>query len=343
MTSQTPSELRNRAWPNLATQAFDHDLGDMFAAAPLSMVQLDLDGVVREAQFHDGPRLGFRAEDIIGQSLYTIESGNDEATRCFEIVRSTGRPTQQIRAIRHEAEPTGQHTYNTIWYPIFDTEGSPIAVGAVTEDISEIEQRESTLKHIARELQHRVKNTLANVIALVEQAERSSKTRPDALTILKQRVMALAQTHSRLTESNWGPTSLRSLLEQETTRVYGADSVDLAGPDLLMTAQSGLAFAMALHEMMANAANYGALSQGHGKVTLHWAIDPVGDDGGWINFDWKESGGPTTHDDIPPNGFGHRLIDASLRTSLRGRMERIWEADGLRYRFSLPLALISGS
>ncbi len=323
--------------------ALNEELSDLYRSTPLAMIQIDLDHKVRRSNLPAETQAELSVREVASLCAEDIEHRPDSSCRkFFDQVRETGEPCQQVRSFRPGGEFTQLSTYNTLWYPIFDDDGEVCAVGAITEDITEVDQRERTLKHIARELQHRVKNTLANVIALVEQAERSAANRDDALAILKRRVLALSTTHSRLTESNWGPTSLRDILEQEMVGVYGADVISLDGPDLLMTAQSALAFSMGLHEMTANAANYGSLSEPGGRISLHWTIAPTGEDGGWIHFEWKEEGGPSLAD-APPNGFGHRLIEASLRTSLRGKMDRVWEEDGLRYSFSLPLALVTGS
>lgn len=324
-------------------EALGRNMADLHSRTPLAIAQIGLDRNVR--------RLGSAGDRAVEEyaelALDTIakdfaEGASGSGQQCFDKVIDTGQPYQHVESFRPGGDSDLLRTLNYFWYPIFDRTAKVAAVGVIVEDISIIEQREATLQHIARELQHRVKNTLANVIALVEQAERSAMTSKDALTILKRRVIALSATHSRLTESNWGPTPLRAILEQEMTEVYGPAGIRLDGPDILMTAQSALAFSMGLHEMMANAAAYGGLSAERGRVELKWRIDSSGENGGWVHFDWKETGGPHIDEEFR-DGFGHRLIDASLRTSLRGKMERLWEEDGLRYRFSLPLALVTGS
>lgn len=288
---------------------------------------------------------GVAIADHIGRSIYDVVPDVAVLTQSrIDEVAASASPLP--RHVIERVNPVTGHlsVYGVHWYPVFDASGAVQAVGAIAEDITEARKHEQMLRHVARELQHRVRNTLANVVALVDQATRSTHSASSALSVLKSRIGALAKTHGRLTEENWDTTSLTALIRQELTDIYGDKAVAFSGPDVRMTAQTALAFSMALHEMAANAMHYGALSLASGHIDLNWHI--VTENEGtqsqqWLVFDWKETGGPTVNPDRTP-GFGTRLIDASIKTSLHGKMERYWDSDGLRYHFRLPLKLLTG-
>jgi len=66
-------------------------------------------------------------------------------------------------------------------------------------------------------------------------------------------------------------------------------------------------------------------------------------DGGVCRIEWKEIGGPVVGGAPGAAGFGSRLISLSVEGQLRGKVERLWEPDGLRVEVTLPLDALSRS
>ena len=67
---------------------------------------------------------------------------------------------------------------------------------------------------------------------------------------------------------------------------------------------------MALHELATNAAKYGSLSNGAGRVNVTWTITPKNGSGD-LHMTWTEAGGPPVS--APQRkGFGSRLIEHNL-------------------------------
>jgi hypothetical protein len=87
-----------------------------------------------------------------------------------------------------------------------------------------------------------------------------------------------------------------------------------------LTAQ---AIAMTLHELATNAANYGALSAGNGRVEVEWSRTAEGQ----ITLRWAEIGGPCVQ---PPTrkGFGTQLMERMIRAQLKGEISFIWRPQG---------------
>ncbi|MEZ5819016.1 MAG: CheR family methyltransferase [Hyphomicrobiaceae bacterium] len=219
------------------------------------------------------------------------------------------------------------------WYPV--RRGDEIyAVGINIRDVTRHKNMEVELRRLMRELQHRVKNMLANVTALINRARREDGDPRAALTTLVRRTQALAKTHNLLTQQNWRPSRLIDVLSPETTAIYGPDRVSMRGPDLRINARATLALGMAVHELATNAAKYGALSNGTGRLDLIWARIDEGE-GEQISFRWSESNGPPV--ERPARlGFGSQLIRTTIEKSLGGRVEIAFRESGLEVKLWIP-------
>ena len=95
------------------------------------------------------------------------------------------------------------------------------------------------------ELDHRVKNTLANIQALVNQTSQSAPSLTDFVEGLEGRIRAMAKAHSLLADSRWEGVSVRSLVAEELAPYDRSGTiVALAGPDVALTPQAALALSL---------------------------------------------------------------------------------------------------
>jgi two-component system CheB/CheR fusion protein len=203
-------------------------------------------------------------------------------------------------------------------------------------DITEIMNLQADLRRIMRELQHRVKNMLSNVIALVNRARREDGDPKVTLDTLAQRIRALANTHNLLTAENWTSAALRDVVAMELSDIYGEDRVTMKGPPVRLNARATLAVGMAVHELATNAAKYGAFSKEEGHVQLRWSRIDEGD-GETFVLRWQESGGPRVS---PPEGggFGTVLMRSMVEGTLGGTIKTDWNPEGLELVIELPWA-----
>nr|WP_255575376.1 sensor histidine kinase [Caldovatus aquaticus] len=197
-----------------------------------------------------------------------------------------------------------------------------------------------------RELNHRVRNTLATVESVVRLTARYASDVPEYEARLADRIRSLAKTHELLTESNWTRTGLYELLHSELA-AYGQDDgaggqVRLDGPPVALSAREAVALGMLVHELATNAAKYGALSVPEGRVEVRWTLRE--DPGGARRLDlvWAEAGGPPV---TPPTrrGFGTQLIERAIARDLGATVATEYAPEGLRFRLSLPLARPAGA
>src|SRR3954447_24803913 len=190
---------------------------------------------------------------------------------------------------------------------------------------------------LIRELQHRVKNTLATVQALLRATSRSASTVEDFKQVFEARVLSLSRTHDLLVETSWRTALLRDILQSELGPYDdGAGTrVLLSGPAVELPAELALPIGMAIHELTTNAAKYGAFSTSRGWLEVEW--DVRGQDGGRkLELWWSEHDGPPVE---PPSrkGFGSRLIQRLLATQCRAEIDFAYDRPGLRFRMSVPL------
>lgn len=186
------------------------------------------------------------------------------------------------------------------------------------------------------ELDHRVKNTLANIQALVAQTSRSAVSLTDFTAGLDRRIRSMSRAHSLLTQSRWEGVSIDSLLQEELDayRMHQGEIV-LEGPAVSLTPKAALAVSLAIHELATNAAKYGAFSIPSGRLHVLWRIV---DDAG-LELVWSESGGPVVT--TPKHrGFGSTLIERALALETGGQSSLDFQSAGVVCTVRLPLTAL---
>jgi two-component sensor histidine kinase len=189
---------------------------------------------------------------------------------------------------------------------------------------SRIARGETLQELLVNELNHRIKNTLATVQSIASQTFRSTTDTTQAQRNFSDRIVALGRAHGLLNEERWKGSDVRSIAESvmEPYLMTQSGQVNIAGPDIQMTAAQALALSMVLHELATNAAKYGALSSAAGRVTISWGLED-----NLLNLLWRERGGPPVKEPTH-KGFGSRLIAQSLGAH-NGSTDVRYEAAGV--------------
>lgn len=200
--------------------------------------------------------------------------------------------------------------------------------------ISWFEEQNSIRNSLTRELNHRVKNTLANVLSIVSLTRRRSDDLDEFAEGLDGRIRALSATHDLLTQSEWGTTPIRSVVEVELAP-YARDedhSLELVGPHTELAPNDALSLGLAIHELATNAAKFGALSVAGGSVTVCWT--QVNDT--LAKIEWVESGGPPVSKP-QRRGFGTDLIEKIVAHELRHPVDLEFQPEGVRCTLLVPV------
>ena len=182
------------------------------------------------------------------------------------------------------------------------------------------------------ELNHRVRNILNLIRGIVAQSRSGTDSVEDFAGVIGERIQALARAHDQITADRWSPARLYDLIEVEAGAYLGErrDRVQLSGPNVLLTPGCFTVMALVIHEMLTNAAKYGALSDS-GVVTIDWRVDEDGS----LLLDWTESGGPAV---VAPTrrGFGSTVIERSIPYDLEGHAEINYRLAGIEAHFCIP-------
>lgn len=181
------------------------------------------------------------------------------------------------------------------------------------------------------ELDHRVKNTLAMVMAICARTASHEKTIEDFQKSFAGRIQALAATHTLLADSSWDKLEIRDLLavELEPYATVSSGRITMEGLDVAVDSKTAVSLGLIFHELTTNAVKYGALSVQQGRLTVR-CLGLAAD--GSLSVEWQEQDGPLV---TPPtrSGFGQTVISRSLGgggTSLEFRPE------GVLCRISIP-------
>lgn len=194
------------------------------------------------------------------------------------------------------------------------------------------------------ELNHRVRNILALIRGLIAQSQsgldgEASVAARGFVSTLDERVQALARAHDQITADRWGPARLIDLIETEAAAYLGDrfDRVRLSGANVLLDPTAFTVLALVFHELLTNAAKYGALSDS-GAIAIAWRVDADGS----LLIDWRESGGPAVT--APTRrGFGSTIIERSVPFELGGRAEIRYRLAGLEADFCIPSRFVAST
>lgn len=194
---------------------------------------------------------------------------------------------------------------------------------------------EQQAQQLMREVDHRVKNTMALVLSISNRTASNAETLDDFRSAFSGRIRALAATHNTLAERAWSSVRLADLLEAEL-RPYGkpvADQVHQNGADAAFLPRAAIALSLILHELISNAARHGALSCSQGDVAVELSCQPGAL---FAELKWRERGGPAVN---PPSrtGFGQTVITRSLQYSPHGGADLHFHRDGVECTIRIPV------
>lgn len=300
-----------------------------------------LEGIVTSWNAGAQRVFGYSAEEMIGTHISRLfpAGREDEEPAIIERIRA-GQRVEPYDTIRRRKDGTLIHISLTV-SPIRDANGTIVGASKIARDISERKRLEEAQRLLSREVNHRSKNLLAVVEAIIRQTV--SHTSPmDYPRRISQRVRALSANQDLLIEGAWRGADLRDVVRSQLLHIEGAVDARLVldGEALLVTPVAAQALGLAFHELAMNALSYGALSGGHGQVAVSWHVQP-GSNGTELLIDWQESGGPAVTAPEKP-GFGTTIIERITGQSLGGEVTMTYAPGGLTWALRAPLSAITG-
>ena len=300
-----------------------HWLGSIVASSDDAIVSKSLDGII--ASWNKGAErvFGYLAEEAIGRPITILipEDRQDEEVEILRRIRR-GERIEHFETIRRRKDGRLIAISLTV-SPVKNAEGKIIGASKIARDITEQKQSQEQIATLAREVEHRGKNLLASVQAIVNLSQ--SDTPRGLKEAIEGRIQALANVQSLFVDSRWVGADLSAMAAQELAP-YGATGqkrVGIDGPPTVLEPTAAQAVAITLHELATNAAKYGSLSVSEGRVDLTWRRAA----GGELILRWAESGGPQVQEP-GRQGFGSKIIKQMIG-QLRGEARFDWHPRGL--------------
>jgi PAS domain S-box-containing protein len=296
-----------------------------------AIVSKNRDGIITSWNRGAERIFGYLAEEVSGKPITILipPERHHEEDVILERIRRGDR-VDHFETIRRRKDGNLIDMSLTI-SPVRDANGKVVGASKIARDISERKRSEAQISVLAREAEHRAKNLLANVKAVVHLSQAGT---PDGLKeAIEGRIKALANVHSLFVQSRWRGAELGNLVKQELSPYSheGEERTRIDGPTVMLKPDVAQAIAMALHELATNAAKYGALSRAKGEVHVKWSF--AADDR--VMLRWTEAAGPPVN---PPThkGFGTDVIGAMIRAHVGGDMRLDWRTEGLVCEIALP-------
>ncbi|GLQ55738.1 sensor histidine kinase [Devosia nitrariae] len=217
-----------------------------------------------------------------------------------------------------------------------DASGQPLIMMGASLDVTEARESAERTRSLLRELNHRVKNTLAVIQSVARQTIGENPEPQAFIAAFSGRLRTLSDAHVLLADRDWAGVHLYDVIAGQLGPDFltRPDRASVAGEDILLPADHALGLGLILHELTTNAHLHGAWSNEEGVVDIRWEVrrQPVTG----LALTWREAGGPAVAQPATP-GLGTRLIERSLSKVLDSRVTLTFEPDGVRADVWMPL------
>lgn len=280
-----------------------------------------------------------RWKDLAGRMVFDVFPEDDdriqEVRARFNRVlegESTQAPAQAYRIANAHGE-FEERFWRASETPFRGPDGSVTHIVQVIENVtSEILVRRQN-EIIARELEHRLRNTLTMVGSLAIMSSQNATSIEAFVDNFLDRLHSVSRTLMTISDNHWQGLSIRRILEMELSQVIapGDPRVRLEGPDFILSVRSSKWTSMLVHELITNAVRYGCFSVQDGTLSVVWRIE----DGNLIS-DWTETGRGENFDP-DRKGFGSRILELMPNTINR----RTFTENGMHLWSSSPATFIT--
>jgi two-component sensor histidine kinase len=164
-------------------------------------------------------------------------------------------------------------------------------------------QEEEYRKLVVDELQHRLKNKLSTIHAVLRQM---LQDQPQVWASIDPRIRALSATDDLIAKVDGSGCDIKDLLLFELGP-YGHVRFTLNGNSLFLPAKLAVSLALIFHELATNAGKYGAFSSARGLLQVSWSVTEDR-----LHIVWDETEGPPVGV-VETAGFGTKLLTSALR------------------------------
>jgi two-component sensor histidine kinase len=209
------------------------------------------------------------------------------------------------------------------------------------EKLAVVSQQASSEKDLMlQEMKHRIKNSIARVLAIARQTSSSSSSLEEFNKSFFSRLQSMATAQELLTRSHWEKTELSALVCSELEQVLG-DSFEasrVSGPSVLLNEKATQSLGLTFHEMATNALKYGDSEGIQEGLSVTWQIVKLAGESS-LELEWSEPRSKWKPNQ--KNGFGSRLMAMSIERELGGKIDKSTGMSGFVIKLTMPLRLVT--
>jgi PAS domain S-box-containing protein len=302
------------------------------------IITIDDQGTVETFNPAAAQVFGYSPDEVVGRNVAMLMP--DDYRREHDGYIRNYLTTGEARIIGLGREVVGQRKDGSL-FPM-ELAVSEMAVSGrrmftgVVRDISKRKRAEEHQSLLVAELDHRVKNILAQVAVVATSTRQGSRSIDEFLRSLDGRIQSMAVAHGLLSRSGWQGVGLATLVHDQAAPYATGANIKTSGTEVMLTAAETQAVAMVLHELATNAAKHGALSTPDGQVSVSWERRANGHGAASLTLVWRELGGPRVARETPP-GYGTSLIRELIPHELGGSVNLVFASDGVSCTIEIPL------
>jgi PAS domain S-box-containing protein len=288
-----------------------------------AIVSKNLNGIITSWNAGAERVFGYSASEAIGQHITLVipEDRQSEEREILTRIRQGERIDhfETVRQCKHGSLIVVSLTVS----PVKDANGKIVGASKTARDITEQKRNQEQISVLAREAEHRSKNILSNVQAIVNLSQ--SDTSEGLKGAISGRIQAMSNVHSLFVKTRWIGAEVSAIAKQELAPYLDEHEarVRMEGLETVLEPTAAQAVAVVLHELATNASKYGALSDAKGQIRLTWSRS----EDGQLALRWTELGGPRVNEP-ERKGFGSRLIEGTI-SQLGGKARFDWRSEGL--------------
>ena len=332
MSSVRQHELTEQA---LKAEAAASQLAAIVTSSGDAIISKDFQGIIRTFNKSAQRLFGYTAEEAIGKPV-TFLIPQDRLGEEVGIMKRIGRgeTIDRFETLRLRKDGSLVDVSLTI-SPMRDSGGRIVGSSKIARDITERKRIENHNKLLLAEVNHRAMNLLAVAQAVVQQTARGGDLATFVLRV-SERIHGLAASQDLLVKSEWLGVEMTDLVTAQLAHFKDliGTRVLLDGPPARLKPAAAQGIGMALHELATNAAKYGALSNGEGRVRIKWRVaarNPA------FFMSWLEEGGPKV---VSPTrkGFGQMVIERMVEAAVEGTAKIEYPESGFSWSLSAPSA-----
>jgi PAS domain S-box-containing protein len=278
---------------------------------------------------------GYTSEEVIGRPITILIPPERHSEEPLILERiSHGERIADYETIRRRRDGGSVNVSLTI-SPVRNAEGTFVGASGIIRDITRRKRAETREKMLTAELNHRVKNILAQVAAIAKSTHEGSRSPDEFFRSLDGRIQSLAAAHTLLAQRGWQGVGIDELVRSQLAPYASDTNITITGTDVILAVAEIQVLTGVLHELATNAAKYGALSIPDGQVRISWNFKPHGLAATLI-LEWHESGGPLVASNVQ-SSYGTDLIRNLVPHELGGTVDLVFAAEGVNCRIEIPI------